>query len=391
LNEKVRTFILKNEHADPFELSLKYKEVGGVPIKEVAQQIAARKKAKLKLPTWYACDQIVYPAKVSVEQSSSDITANYKASLVEGTQFIDLTGGMGVDSWALSKKFEKGIYLEQQKELVSICKHNFNSLGVANIAFKNGTAQEFLSKNAKPFDLIYLDPARRDQNKNKVFKLEDCTPNAIEILPQLLKNAHNILIKTAPLLDIRQTLKELKNVAEVHIVSVQNECKEVLYLLNEKGSTNPLIKTINYTSSGKPQQFDYYLEMEASANVQFGELKSFLYEPNSSIMKAGAFKAIAEKFSLIKLHQNTHLYTSETLHHEFPGRKFEILGSSSYSKKGFKKLVDGKKANIAVRNFPDNPEKVKKKLGLKDGGENYVFACRLFDESMAIINCRKFF
>lgn len=386
LKPSIKKFISDHEKDDPFQLALKFKEVDGVPFQWIAQQILGLQKIKTKIPGWYECENIIYPVKLSLEQSSSQKTAEYKATLVSGNSFVDLTAGMGVDSWALSKRFQKGITLEQNKELSEITSHNLRSLDCNHVEVVNELAEDFLNSSTENFDLIYLDPARRVESK-KVFLLEDCEPNIVVLLPLLKSRAKEILIKTSPLMDINQSIKELPGVTDVHVVSVNNDCKEVLYhITGEEKSLE--IHTINFKSSGD-EKFDFTIEQEMNSNVEFGVVDSYLYEPNSAILKAGAFKSIAANLGLKKLHANTHLYTNSTLIPDFPGRSFKIVDILQYSKKELKGKFPHNKANITVRNFPDTVEMIRKKLGLKDGGEVYLFAITDYQGKLQILNCSK--
>ena len=386
LNSTIRKFIIDNEREDAFQLSLKYKEVDGVPFHWIAQQILGRQKIKTKIPEWYECENIIYPVKLSLEQSSSQKTAEYKASLVSGNSFIDLTTGMGVDSWALSKSFINGISLEQNEELSEITSHNLKVLGCNQVEVVNQLAEEFLNSSEENFDLIYLDPARRVETK-KVFLLEDCVPNIVELLPELKKRSKAILIKTSPLMDIHQSIKELPGVTDVHVVSVNNDCKEVLYHLSGNEKTLE-IHTVNFKNE-EVEKLDFNFDEEANSEVKCGQVQSYLYEPNSAILKAGAFKSIAPKLGVIKLHPNTHLYSSEHLVPNFPGRAFMVENIMPYSKKELKGKFDQNKANVTVRNFPDSVEKIRKKLGLKDGGDVYLFAITDYQGKLQILNCTK--
>lgn len=388
LDKDVQNFILENENADPFALSLKNKEFKGIPIKVLAAQIAARKAAKTKLPTWYATNSIIYPSKISMEQCSSELTALYKANLVSGRSFIDLTGGAGVDTWAFSKKFDKGIYIEQNENLYSITKHNFNVLGMDNLTTYNTTAERFIEGFKGIVDFIYIDPARRDKNQNRVFQFSDCEPDIEVLLPKLLSIAQKIMIKASPMLDIDLSLKSLSNISAVHIVSVGNDCKEVLYIADAQSSENVELITVNLTPS-KDEIFKFSQSDLTKSNARYTLPQNYLYEPNTSIMKAGAFQLIAEEFNIGKLHQHTHLYTSDTLVENFPGRAFKIENVISYDKKLIIKMIPEGKANIATRNFKDDVAQIRKKTKLKDGGEKYVFACTNIDNKPIVIICTK--
>lgn len=388
LDKDVQNFILENENADPFAISLKNKEYKDIPIKEVAAQIAARKTAKTKLPDWYNTQSIIYPQKISMEQCSSQLTAAYKANLVSGRSFIDLTCGAGVDSWAFSKKFDQGYYVEQNENLYEITKHNFQALDVDNLDAHNTTAEQFISEFHDKVDFIYIDPARRDKNQNRVFQFADCEPNIVELLPELLMRSKKVMIKASPMLDIDLSLKSLSNITAVHIVSVNNDCKEVLYIVDTEGSHDIQFFTINITEQNSENFVFSSKELEKTA-ADYSLPKEYLYEPNASIMKAGAFQLVGEKFGLTKLHLHTHLYTSEELVENFPGRVFKVDEVINYDKKLLAKLIPECKANIATRNFKEDVAQIRKKTKLKDGGNKYLFACTNMENKPAIIICSK--
>lgn len=348
-------------------------------------QINGLQKAKNKLPEFYNKKGIVFPSKLSFEQCSSEETAIYKSNLVSGKNLVDLTGGFGIDSYYFSKQFNQVTYVEPNTDLFDIVKSNFQSLEVNNITPINSTAEAFLKSNTDQFSVTYIDPSRRNENE-RVFRLENCVPNIIELAPEILNIADKLLIKTAPLLDIKQTIKDLKNVEQVVVVSVDNDCKEVLYLMGKEQNQNPEIISVNLTKIHQEMRFNY--ELEANVIVSFSEPQKYLYEPNSSILKAGGFNTITQKFKVNKLHPNTHLYTSEKLIKDFPGRNFLIEQIIPYQPKSFKKLGI-KKANVASRNFSDSVEQVKNKLGLKDGGDVFVFAFTDFNEKKLVSICRK--
>lgn len=347
----------------------------------ILNQINGLQKAKTKLPTFFENKQIFYPTVLSMEQCSSEQTALFKSQLVNGKTAVDLTGGFGVDAFFFSKQFLEVSYVEQNQGLFEVVQHNFEVLNTPIQCYQT-SCEDFLDKNTKTFDLAYIDPSRRDENK-RVFKLAECTPNVIELLPQLLKIAQQVLIKTSPLLDIKQTLSDLKSVSKVWIVSVQNDCKEVLYLVNKTADNNPEIIAVNIAKNTSTFAFDY--EKESTVFVDFSEPQTYLYEPNASILKAGGFKSIATQFGLNKLAVNTHLYTSNELITNFPGRVFKITNTLDYNEKSVKTL-GLKKANIATRNFPDSIEQIKKKLKITDGGNNYLFATRnLYDKLILMV------
>ncbi|MEM7109693.1 MAG: SAM-dependent methyltransferase [Bacteroidota bacterium] len=388
LSPSVQSFILKHENEDPFQLSLKYKEVDGIPIRLISEQISGKQKAKGKLPYWYSREGILYPPKLSIEQCSSQSTAEYKASLLKGHAFVDLTGGTGVDTWALSQSFRKGSYVEKLENLAILARSNFSVLKRHNIEVLNITAENYLNSASGKVDCIYIDPARRDEDKNRVFRLGDCAPNIIQLLPQLKKKAHKILIKTSPMMDIDLAIRSLGSVSEVHIVAVKNDCKEVLYLISETQSNEISFFTVNF-KKGRTERFNSTLNKIIAARAHLSRPMEYLYEPNASILKAGAFDLVSEKFSIFKLHKHTHLYTSDQLITEFPGRVFKVEQLLPYAKKEIRLAIPDGKANISTRNFKDDVATIQKKTGIKDGGEAYLLGFTDLDEVQRIALCTK--
>lgn len=356
----------------------------------ILNQINGIQKAKNKLPKLANVKGIIFPSKLSLEQSSSEETATYKANQLrhyapDAESIVDLTGGFGIDSYYFSKQFDNIAYVEPNAELLEMVKQNFNTLGVSNIKAIHQTAEDFLKSNSDNFDIAYIDPSRRNENQ-RVFQLEDCVPNIIELAPKIFESARKILVKTAPLLDIKQSIRDLEFVTHVFVVSVNNECKEVLYLLENDIKKEPQIHAINLGKVIHKFTFDY--ELEAEAQIAYSEPLQYLYEPNTSILKGGAFNCIAKQYELNKIAPNTHLYTSNNLAENFPGRIFNIEKVLPYQPKAFKKLGI-KQANVSCRNFKDSVEQVKKKLNLKDGGETYVIGTTDKSEKPLLIICQK--
>lgn len=372
MSPKLIQFIQQHEHDDPAQLVLKHKEILGYPAAFVANQLDCRKRAKEKLPTWYANPHIEYPPKQNLEQCSSEATAEYKRTLLKSQIHdsligIDLTGGFGVDTFFLSTLSNNVIHVEPNQQLSILARNNHAQLGLKNITYNTQTAEEFLQGFTGAADWIYLDPSRKADGR-KVFRLSDCEPNVVELLPTLWSKTNTILIKAAPLLDIKEGLNQLPNTAQVHVVSVRNECREVLFLLQKNYVNEPEITAVNLSTNDAP--FIFSLQQEAEAEVFFSEPQEFLYEPNTSILKAGVFKHVAERFGLSKLAIHTHVYTHETFMPQFPGRVFRLLGDLSEQAS----LLPDHKANVIVRNHPLTPDAIKKKFKLKDGGERYVLA-----------------
>lgn len=385
LNKEVQDFIANNLKTAITKLILKGSSFVAVSIQEIAEQIVAKNKCQNKLPSWFSTKNIYYPNKLNIEQTSSEITAKYKSELVAGNSLLDITGGFGVDSFYFSQKVKNITYCEINEDLYKIVSHNFEQFKTKNIEILNANGIEFLKDNEKFFDWIYSDPSRRNDTKGKVFLLEDCLPNIPKHLDLLLNKTNKILIKISPILDISSAINELKFVKEIHIVAVENEVKELLFILEKGYSQNIGIKTINFNKKNL-QRFNFTLNNNAIST--YSEPKKYLFEPNAAILKAGAFHEISHFYKIDKLHLHSHLYTSENLI-EFPGRSFEIKNSISYDKKQLKKLIPSKKANITTRNFPESVEQIRKKTGLKDGGNQYLFFTTDINNKHIVLICDK--
>lgn len=386
LKTGVQDFIIENKSADIMSVLLKKPVFKGVSQKELAQQIEGRKKCQKKLPTWFETSGIYFPKKVNIEQTSSEISAAYKSKIVAGNSLIDVTGGFGVDSYYFSKTVDAILHCEIDHQLHEIASHNFKKLGVKNIQTYRENGLDFLRNSVQDFDWIYLDPSRRNHVKGKVVQLSDCEPNIAENLDLLFSKSENILLKTSPLLDIALGIKELRSIKEIHIVAINNEVKELLWLLKKDYYGEVGIKTINFTKANA-QLFNFVLSAEKTATAVYSLPHSYIYEPNVSILKSGAFKCVGMAFGLKKLHPNTHLYTSEVLL-DFPGRRFELIKVVSYNKKGIQEL-GLKKANITTRNFPDSVATIRKKFKIKEGGSSFLFFFQNCENSYQIALCDK--
>jgi len=385
LHKEIQDFINSNLKADITKLILKGSPFETTSIQEIATQIEAKKRCKKKLPTWFSAKNIYYPNKLNIEQTSSEIAAKYKASLVSGTTLIDLTAGFGVDSFYFSQKINNVTHCEINKELSGIVSHNLGILNSKNISTYVGDGFEYFKKNNTKFDWIYADPSRRNEAKGKVFLLEDCLPNIPENLDFLFRYADNILLKISPILDIKSAINELKFVKEIHVVAVENEVKELLLLLEKNYIQQIDYKTINITKKNI-QVFDFNFNSVSLAN--YSEPKKYVYEPNAAILKAGAFQQISTHYKLDKLHQHSHLYTSENLI-DFPGRIFKIIQTTSYNKKELTKLIPSRKANITTRNFPETVAQIRKKINIKDGGNQYLFFTTDLNNKLIVLICEK--
>ncbi len=357
-----------------------------IPWSEILTQIASKSKAKEKLPTWFSHENILYPSKISIEQTSSEITAKYKSSLVSGENLIDLTGGFGIDDYYFSKQINQIVHCELNEELSHTVKHNFEILNAKNIDCHVGDSLKTLQKLNKQFDWIYIDPSRRNDAKGKVFMLNDCLPNVPENLEIYFSFSENILIKTAPILDITAGLTELNNVKCIHIVAVNNEVKELLWVLKKEYKGEIEIKTININKESD-DKFDFELNSEIET-VSYSLPQKYLYEPNAAILKSGAFEIIANRFNLNKLHQHSHLYTSNELI-DFPGRRFTIENCFEFNKKEMKQFLENSKANITTRNFPETVENIRKKWKIKDGGNIYSFFSTDVNNRKIVLICAK--
>lgn len=386
LSEEVQRLLLVNPSQDVYQFLLKNQAHSQVAL--LAEQLEGRQKAKFKLPHWFAASHVVFPARISMEQCSSEQTAIFKASLVSGKNFIDLTGGFGVDDWAFSKQFETVYYLEQQAHLSQIARHNFKVLGCDNVQVINEDGIAYLTQSTQHYDCIYLDPARRKETQ-KVFRLADCEPNIEEILPLLWTKTNQVLLKCSPLLDIDLATKSLSHLCKVFVVAVENECKELLFLLQKDWVKPVEIQAVNLKNNDNTEVFTFQKSEETFVEVAYGTPLDFLYEPNAAILKSGAFKSVAHTFELHKLHPNSHLYTSESLRNDFPGRKFKVNSVLPFSKNQLKKLALPAKANITTRNFPYSTAELRKMTNIKDGGDSYLFFTTLIDSSLVVILCEK--
>ena len=385
LQPEIQDFINKNLNEDSTKLALKKNPFPEVNYSVLINQIIAKKKAKDKLPTWFLSENIIYPEKISIEQTSSEITANYKASLVSGEKLIDCTGGFGIDDYYFSKHFKSVIHCELNSDLSKIVNHNFKNLKATNIECYQGDSTEILNQLNQKFDCIYIDPSRRNDAKGKVFMLADCLPNVVALQDFYFQFTDIILIKTAPILDLHAGLLELKNVSEIHIVAVENEVKELLWKIVKNFNESPEFFAINLE---KEKQTITKIESTKSYFVSYSLPKKYLYEPNASLMKSGRFEAVSELFAVGKLHQHSHLYTSDELI-DFPGRKFQIDLIVPFQKKEITQHLHGKKMNVSTRNFPIKPEELKKKYKILDGGTIFAFFTTNLKNEKIIVLCTK--
>lgn len=385
LSNELKDFIQQNLHKNSKDLAFQKNPFPNYDWKWILNQIQSKQKAEKKLPTWFNNSEVIFPSTLSVEQTSSEILAKYKASLISGDSIIDLTGGFGVDCYYFSSNFKNVTHCEFQEDLSKIVTHNFKILGKNNITTISGDSIEYLETTNEVFDWIYLDPARRDDSKGKVFLLKDCTPNVVELKDFLFSKSNKILIKVAPLLDISSILNELDQVKTIYAISLHNEVKELLIEL-EKGY-NEQVSLIATNISNTNVIFSDKFNLEDDTFCSITKPKKYIYEPYSSFMKVGQYNAIANKYNVSKLHKHSHLYTSDELI-DFPGRSFEIFETLNYNKKDLKSF-EGKKANITTRNFPMKVDEIRKKHKIKDGGDTYLFFTTDVDNNKIVLVTKK--
>lgn len=397
LNSELHTFILEHENDDLVVLALSAAKYPEIDMSLALQQINGRQKVKNKLPTWYDNPLIYYPVKVSIEQSSSELTGKYKASLIHQSTITDLTGGMGVDTSFFTQVCDHVYYVERDSALCDIVAHNFQVMDVHNMTICHSSAEHYLiEQEGIPTDCYYVDPSRRDSDNRKMVALEDCSPKLSIILEEVIRREKRLLVKTSPLLDIKAVINTYPGLVEIHVVAINNECKELIFDFSNNGNIvngdrDIRVKAVNILSrkDGEILPFTFTTNEERESEVEIKEPQKYLYEPNAAVMKSGGYKSLARKFSMPKLHRHTHLYTSMYEVPNFPGRGFEIIGISKPNKKQLNQIIGTERANLTVRNFPITVVELRKKLKLKDGGEHYIFACTISDGRHVLLVCKK--
>ena len=399
-----KEYIKLHRKDDVYKLALG-KAPEGVDLQHALQQIAAYQTIEKKIPSWAECDDLVFPPKLSLEQSSSELTAQYKAQLIkefmggDGFTHIDLTGGMGIDCYFIAQNANASHYVEQNADLCHIAQHNFTHLN-PNITVHNTTAEEFLnqitdnrvqSTDNNPSFLIYLDPARRGNHGEKLVSISDCQPDVVALLPQMFEITDKVVVKLSPMLDITRAISELEHIEHLYVISVGNECKELLLFINRNYNAETQIHAINLKSTVNGQLFSGYLSHESALSLAYArEVGRYIYEPYAAHLKSGLYKTIAETYGVEKLHQHSHLYTSMELNSEFPGRHFAVEQVVPFDKKSAKSLFKSlKQANITTRNFPLTVSELRTQYKIKEGGATYIFATTLRDDSLVLILCKK--
>lgn len=391
MTDALRVFIKEHMDNDLDRLLFSAARYPEVDVMFAVEQISIRRHIREKLPAWYANEYLMFPSKITGEQCSSEQTALYKQRLLTSEKYLcDLTGGLGVDSYFFSQKLERVSYVERNTNTFDAAMYNFGLLQANNIDGYNGTAEDWLQQTGKT-DVFYIDPARRGAGNTRVFALTDCEPDLLELMPLLLEKVPKVIAKLSPMLDVHHTLKLLPQTSEVHIVSVRNECKELLFVLKEDIVEEPQINCINYTTEKKEQQFSFYYSEENTCQALIAnKVGVYLYEPNASVLKAGAYKQIARSQHVEKLHVSSHLYTSEHLQADFPGRIFRVNMVYPFNGKLCKTIARQiPKANISVRNFPITVNELRKRTRIAEGGDVYLFATTLADNEKVLISCEK--
>lgn len=391
-NKKFFQFVQDHLQEDPALLLLKHLPSEDFDLKEAARQITARKKARVKIPSWASHPEVLFPASLSMEQSSSELTARYKASRVAGQKMIDLTGGLGVDTFYMGQNFDRVIYVDQQETLVHLARHNFNLLNVSAVDFQfiHADSISFIQTSDEIYDWLYVDPARRGSDNTKLYLLSDCDPDLVVNWPLLKKKSKNILVKTSPMLDVKAALKQLPDVREVVVLAVKNEVREVLLWLSqwEPKQEEVRITAINLNKN-EQDEFQFTYKQEETAEVTYSFPQTYLIEPNAAILKAGAFKIFAVANGLSKLHKNSHLYTTNLPPKGIQGRIFKIIEEVKLDKKVLKGIFPSGKVNVMVRNHPQKAAELKKKFKIKDGGDDFLLATMTLDNKARAYWCRK--
>ena len=394
-NEATIRFVKAHREEDVRALALQARRGGDVDLTWALDQIQGWQTARRKLPSWAATDGVVYPPHLSMEQCSSEQTAIYKCGIMEQVpqegreMLIDLTGGFGVDFAFMARCSNRAIYVERQEHLCETAQHNFNLLGLHHVRIIHGDAEEVLSHlDTQPGNtFIYIDPARRDSNKARTYAIADCTPNVMELKERLINAGHHVLIKLSPMLDWHKAVNDLgEHVAEIHIVSVANECKELLILLAADHKSEPSIHCVNdnrhliYTPS----------EGDVPAAIAENDYATFIYEPNASIMKAGCFGLLTQRYPVKALAPDSHLFVSAEQVKDFPGRRFAVTAITTMNKKEVTNALKGiTRANIATRNFPMTAQQLRQRLRLQDGGDTYIFGTTTATAHHLLYICRK--
>ncbi|MDQ8180229.1 hypothetical protein [Pelagicoccus sp. SDUM812005] len=390
LNPEIKKFIAKHAKKSPEELALMAGRYPDLPMPFIAQQVKGRSRTRSKLPSWHANEDVVFPKSLALEQCTSEAVARFRAGLLDagGTAF-DLTGGYGVDARFLAERFARYLYHERDEELAAIAAANFRVFGLADrVAVAHADGVEKLRAHEGDLDLIFVDPARRDSRSYRISALEGCEPNILQEWDFLLGRARRVAVKTSPGLDVSSLLSDLAGVEAVYVISVENDCKELFAVARKDFAGEARIHCVNIRKDGSVDELSFFLSEEKEADGEFAAPGRFLLEPNASIMKAGGFKAVSKKWNLKALNPRTRLYGCDEPPEDFQGRVFEILDDVPIGGKETKKLFPKKKANVISRNSGMTAEELRKKLGLKEGGELFAIGAAVTGVGRRLYACK---
>jgi len=400
MTESLRKFVREHPNDDPSELLLHASRYQGVDMEAAIIQLKARRRTKDKLPVWHRDDRLFFPSTLAAEQCSSEMTALYKQRLVRSDDWVcDLTGGLGIDTWFFARKARQTTYVEREEVYCSAARYNFSLLGVSTIDVIQGDSLELIASNDRRITgatVFYADPARRGTGNRRLFAIRDCEPDLMKII-DLLPKTCCMIVKLAPMLDMTQALKQLPDTQAIHVVAVKNECKELLMVRSPDASraqttiSDPTVYCVNFATDGTEQSFRFRLSDEHAATVAFAKQAGrYLYEPNASILKAGAYKSVANRYHVEKLHASSHLYTSNRLITSFPGKSFELAEIIPFCNRMVKTLhVTIPQANITVRNFPISADELRNRTRIADGGNVYLMATTLSDNQKVLLKCNR--
>lgn len=395
-NEQFFAFVKQHLGEDAMRLRLKKHVATDFSLELAITQIEARsRRLEKKLPDWYAHERVVFPSLLSTEQCSSQDTAVYKQRLVKGHSLCDLTGGLGIDTYFMAQCVTEAVYVEQNTLYCHVARHNFAELGMNNITVYNSDCNQFLAECTRQFDTIFIDPARRGKSQERLYALADCEPNVLDMMPMLHACCKRLIIKLSPMVDLSMLRQEIGRPCKLYVVSLHNECKEILAVIdaevpeNKPDECDVTCAVIGRSGDVKELSFDYDNEAQAPCPIAT-EVETYLYVPDTALLKAGMFRSLCNVYDVHKLHKNSHLYTSHVMIDDFAGRSFkvvEVLPFSSSMCKGFAKQY--RACNITTRNFPLSAVELRKKLRVQDGGEIYLFATTIADNSLVLIVCNK--
>lgn len=392
---KNRDFIEQNRQKPLTQLALTLANQRHPDAAFILQQVEGWQRLREKVPAWTEVADLLYPPRLSLEQCSGAPAAAYKRRVVERLfaqelavrrllSMADVTGGMGVDFVALAPLFAKATYVEQRAELVSLARHNFPLLGVEHADCLQGDGIA-LFEQLSPLDLLFIDPARRDVAGRKTVLIEDCEPNVVELLPRWLQRARIVMLKLSTMLDLHQAIAQLGCVAEAHVFAHHGECKDLLLVCRQAHEA-----PTRFFCAHDDYEFSFTLDEERQAPCPIAtHLEGYLFEPDPAMMKVGAFRSVAGRWGLEKLHPNTHLYIASSPRVDFPGRTFRIRQALGFSKQELRQLKALGQANLTVRNFPNSVAELRRRLSLREGGSTYLFACTALDERKLILVCEK--